>query len=237
MSKPFVLGVIPARGGSKSIPSKNIVPLCGRPLIYYIINTANKAKESGIIDRFIVSTDSKEIAEIAKKFGAEVPFLRPKEFAQDTSSDLDFMKHAYMEMKRLGFKADILVNLRPTSPFLKVDDIRNVIEILQKSKGTSVRSVSKLPHNYHPYWLKKVLGNKAVPFLKGYDEKKYYNRQLLPPLYRLNAAVDAVLAENVLKGDLYGEDMRVHIMEDKFLDLNDKMDLLIAELIIKSQKI
>lgn len=228
-----VLGVIPARGGSKSIPSKNIVHIGGKPLIYYIINTANKATEDGVIDRFIVSTDSKDIAKLAKKFGAEVPFLRPKELATDTSSDLDFMKHAYLEMKRLGFKADILVNLRPTSPFLKVDDIRNVIEIIQKSKGTSVRSVSKLPHNYHPYWLKKVLGNRAVPFLKGYDEKKYYNRQLLPILYRLNAAVDAVLAENVLKGDLYGKDMRVYIMEDDFLDINNKFDFLLADRLLK----
>lgn len=229
MAKPRVLGIIPAREGSKSIPNKNIVTVAGKPLIYYIITTSLKAVEKGILTKVVVSTDSLEIAQIARKFGAEVPFMRPKKYAQDNSPDIDFMKHAYLEIKKLGFEADILVNLRPTSPLLTVEEIKEAIDILIKSGGSSVRSVSPLEHNSHPYWLKKVNGDKTFPFLDGYDENKYFNRQTLPPLYKLNAAVDVFWAENTLKGDLYGKDMRLYIMKQNFLDINNNYDLIVIK--------
>lgn len=230
-----ILGVIPARGGSKSIPAKNVFLLAGKPLIYYIINTSLMAIKNEILDRCIVSTDNEEIAKIASSFGAEVPFLRPKEYSQDTSPDIEFMQHAFKKMSESGFKADILVNLRPTSPLLSIEDIKRAVEILLQSGGSSVRSVSQIEHNYHPYWLKRIEGNKAFPFMPGYDEKKYYNRQLLPPLFRLNAAVDVVRAENVTKGDLYGKDMRAYIMEKGFLDINQESDFMVAEAILSGK--
>lgn len=232
-----ILGIIPARGGSKGVPFKNIKLLNGKPLIYYIIKTAEKAQKEGVIDRFIVSTDSEKIAGISRKLGAEVPFLRPLKYSQDNSPDIEFMKHSVLEMKKLGFKAEIVLNLRPTSIFLTTKDIKNAVDLLIKSGGSSVRSLSPLEHNCHPYWVKKLEGNKVSSFLKGFDEVNYYNRQTLPPLFRLNAAIDVCRAENILKNNLYGSDMRGYVMDGLLtsLDINSEFDFLLAEALIKGK--
>lgn len=124
--KKFI-AVIPARGGSKGLPGKNIKELCGKPLIVYTIETALKSK---IFDKVIVSTDSLEIAEIAKKAGAEIPFLRPKELATDTADSMDVLIHAIKFLEEKGEKFDYIMKLQPTSPLRTEEDIRKSVKLL-----------------------------------------------------------------------------------------------------------
>src|SRR3989338_1808521 len=114
MNRPLILGLIPARGGSKRIPQKNVTLLAGKQLIAYTIEVALDAMKRGIVDRVIVSTDDKEIATVARKLGAEVPFMRPPEFATDTATDFDVCLHAVTELTKNGWAPDAIVMLRPT---------------------------------------------------------------------------------------------------------------------------
>lgn len=123
------LGLIPARGGSKGIPRKNIYPINGKPLIAYSIEAAVEAKKSGCIDRVIVSTEDREIAELSLKYGAEVPFMRPDELASDQSKSVDCMIHAVQYYKSIGEEYDDVVLLQPTSPMRQAQDITAAIEV------------------------------------------------------------------------------------------------------------
>ena len=124
-----VLGIIPARGGSKRVPRKNIKQLNGKPLLYYTIREAKKSKN---IDRIIVTTDDREIADIALKFGAEVPFIRPCELAEDDTSDQPVFQHALQKLYEMdGYKPEIVLNLRPTSPFKTPEIIDQVVQKME----------------------------------------------------------------------------------------------------------
>ncbi len=145
-----IVAIIPARGGSKSIPSKNIRDFCGKPLIAWSIETA---KNCPLIDRVIVSTDNKEIADIAKKHGAEVPFLRPVEFSIDTIGIEPVLKHTYEWLKENeGYEADCLIMILPTSPARKSDHLTEAIKIFKKTSADSVITVNETPANHTPYW-------------------------------------------------------------------------------------
>src|SRR5687768_7038153 len=135
-----VLAIIPARGGSKSIPGKNIKPLAGYPLIAYSITAGLQAKT---VTRVIVSTDDEEIAAIARYWGAEVPFLRPAALAQDDTPDLPVFQHALRILeKEEGYKPGIIVQLRPTSPFRKLSHIEDAVQLLaQRVDADAVRTV------------------------------------------------------------------------------------------------
>ena len=137
--KMNVLGVIPARSGSKGIPRKNLYTLCGKPLIAYTIKAAIKANA---LTQFIVSTDSEEIAETAKEYGANVPFRRPSELATDSSLAADVMKHAIIEMEKLdGIIYDTLVMLQPTTPLRTPEDINNVVQKLHNTGCDTVITI------------------------------------------------------------------------------------------------
>ncbi len=146
-----VLAIIPARGGSKGIPRKNIRDFAGYPLIAYSIHAALTSK---YVTRTIVSTDDIEIAEVAKQFGAEVPFLRPAEFADDLSLDLPVFRHALETLqKNEGYKPDLVVQLRPTSPIRPVNLVDSAIEaILNNPHADSVRGVVPSGQNPHKMW-------------------------------------------------------------------------------------
>lgn len=145
-----IVAIIPARGGSKSIPSKNIRNFCEKPLIAWTIETA---KGCSLIDRVIVSTDSPEIADMAKKYGAEIPFLRPPEFSIDSIGVEPVLKHAYEWLKNdEGYEADILILLLPTSPARQVSHVSEAIEIFKKTSADSVITVNETPANHTPYW-------------------------------------------------------------------------------------
>ena len=173
-----VLAVIPARGGSKSVPRKNLADVNGRPLISYVIDTALRAER---LHRVVVSTEDDAIAQVAAAWGAEVPFRRPAELATDDVSIIPVIGHAMREMDRLGFSADVVVSLQPTSPFLEAEDIDGAVGKLEESGADSVVSVQPIAHE-HPFWVKKLDGDRIVPF-NEYTNESFLQRQDLPPAY------------------------------------------------------
>ena len=231
MAKEKILAIIPARGGSKTVKKKNIRNLNGKPLIAYTINAA---KDSGIFDKIIVSTDDVEIAEIAKQFGAEVPFIRPAAISQDETTDLPVYRHAleWLEEKE-GFKPSIIAWLRPTSPLRSPEDIKGAIELLRSSGDDWVRSVCEAEH--HPYWMYSVENGKMHSFIRGLDLSKYFRRQQLPPVYRLNGAVDVTWYKTIIeKQMLYQGKMSAFTMpHERSLDIDTILDFILAEEYIK----
>ena len=173
-----VLGVIPARGGSKSIPRKNLADVNGRPLLSFIIEAARAARR---LDRVVVSTEDKEIASVAKQWGAEVPFLRPQELAEDEIGLVPVAQHAMREMDRLGHVADIVVSVQATSPFLEGEDIDRAIAKLEETDADSVASVQPIDHE-HPFWVKRLENDRILPF-NEYTNESFLQRQDLPAAY------------------------------------------------------
>ncbi len=229
-----IVAIIPARGGSKKIPRKNIMLLAGKPLIAWTIEMALKCQ---CIDRVIVSTDDTEIADTSRKYGAEIPFMRPMDLSQDSTSDLAVCQHALRQIAdNENYHPDIVVWLRPTCPLRRVEDIKAGVDKLIETGADCVRSVTQVEH--HPYWMKRLEEDRLQPFLKDKDEKKYYQRQLLPELYRLNGVVDVVLAKNVLmKQQLFRGDMRAVIIPSEFsVDIDTELDFMLAETILERQK-
>ena len=186
------LGVIPARAGSKSIPNKNIRPLVGKPLLVHSIEHALQAES---IDRVIVSTDSEIYAEIACAAGAEVPFLRPFDYSQDDSTDLDVFLHLLQWLNKHEKKVpDLLVHLRPSYPVRDVADIDAMVQLaLSDETIDSVRSVTPATTSPYKMWFMERDGE-LKPLLKLQGVKEPYNqpRQSLPQVYCQNACIDVV---------------------------------------------
>ncbi|MCK5044565.1 acylneuraminate cytidylyltransferase family protein [Candidatus Parcubacteria bacterium] len=164
MKKSKIIAIIPARGGSKGLPKKNTRALAGKPLIAWSIEQALKSK---YIDTLIVNTDSEEIAGIAKKYGAEVPFLRPKKLAQDKSSIYDVIFHTLDWFKKNGSEFDIVILLEPTSPLRKKDDIDNAIKLFLKNRkqADSLVSVGEI-HLENPSISLKINKKYVTPYMK-----------------------------------------------------------------------
>lgn len=198
--KGSVVAIIPARGGSKAVPKKNIYPLAGFPLVAYSIIAAKLAKG---IDRVIVSTDNIEITEIAKKFGAEVPFVRPTEFATDKSPDSHYLRHALDWFdKHEGKHPDYLVNLRPTTPLRNPKHIDEAIELMLKNPAaTSMRSGHEIRES--PYKLFGIENGYFVGLFPNDPRPEYYDlpRQTFPPVYQPDGYVDIIVAKWVLENE------------------------------------
>jgi CMP-N,N'-diacetyllegionaminic acid synthase len=195
-----ILAIIPARGGSKGVPRKNIRSVGGTPLIGYSIRTALGSKN---IKHLLVSTEDQEIADIAKSLGAEVPFLRPNELAGDLVPDTPVLKQAlawYLENKDPEIKYVLL--LRPTTPLKSLADIENVIDRLQNSDCLSVRTVSAVPDKFHPYWTFQLQSTRAKSTVPGVDLKKYFQRQTLPKTYFVNGLVDGFNAKALMNDQI-----------------------------------
>lgn len=193
-----VVAIIPARSGSKGVPGKNILPLLGHPLIAYSIVAA---LQSNVISRTIVTTDSEEVAEISRKYGAEVPFLRPAEFATDASTDRDFLVHAMEWLKvNEGIKPEYFVHLRPTTPFRDFTVIDEAIRLIMNTPdATSLRSAHvalKTPYKWFEMDEQGYFHGIRHDDLRS----EYYNlpRQGFPPVYDPNGYVDVVRASQVL---------------------------------------
>jgi len=174
---------IGARGGSKGLPRKNLKLLGNKPLIAHTIETAVKSK---IFSSVIVSTEDKEIASISKEYGAEVPFIRPKKLAADSTSMTDVMLHGLNQLKLLGYKFDIFVNRDCTVPFLRSDDIKNSIILLKKRKCDAVFCVYK--QHLNPYFNMMEKNSKGyLQFVKN-PKNRPNRRQDAPIVYQLNGA-------------------------------------------------
>ena len=182
MEKKKVLAIISARGGSKGIPGKNLKDLGGIPLIGHIFNSA---KKSNLIDKIICSSDSEEIIEVAKNFGIEVPFKRPKNEASDRVPLVSSTKYAMEEMDKLGYQSDIVAQLSGTCPFIKTKSIDKSIEAILTEDCDSAVSLKRIEHE-HPYRARVI---KEGDFFENFiqdinvEDKKYHSRQDLPELY------------------------------------------------------
>lgn len=215
-----ILALIPARGGSKGIPRKNLVMLGGRPLIAYSIE---QALASRYITRTIVSTDDSEIAEVASCFGAEVPFMRPAEFAQDLSPDIDVFRHALTWLRdQETYACDLVVHLRPTGPVRRVELIDEAIEmILDHPRADSLRSVSWPEQT--PYKMWQIVDGMLQSLLKveGMAEPYCMPRQNLPEVYWQNGYVDIVRPNVVLElGMMCGHKILPFIIEEPVLEID-----------------
>jgi CMP-N-acetylneuraminic acid synthetase len=218
-----ILCIIPARGGSKGVHRKNIRPIGGKPLIGWTIEVAMR---TSCIDRIVVSTDDAEIADIVRNYGIEVPFLRPMELAQDQTPDMPVYEHTLTWLaKHENYEPEIIVWLRPTSPLRTSTDIENAVQLLMGSNSDWVRSVCEVTH--HPYWMYKLENGEMKSFVDDIDINKYNRRQLLPPVYRLNGAVDVTWRKTILEKKLnYCGNMQAYIMPvERSLDIDTESDL------------
>lgn len=226
----MIIALIPARGGSKGVPRKNIRPLAGRPLIAWTIETALAVADIG---RVVVSTDDAEIAALAQTFGAEAPFLRPAELAADETPDFPVLRHA---LDTLGPGIDTVVWLRPTAPLRTAADIAAALAVLRAARPDSVRSVSAT--KAHPYWMKTLEDGLLTPFVPGHDERTYPRRQSLPPAYLLNGAVDITTARTAAGGSMWGERIAGYVMPaERAVDIDTEADFLIAEALLKQRRV
>ena len=226
-----IIAIIPARGGSKGLPKKNIKELDGKPLIAYTIEVA---EQSRIFDRIIVSTDDKEIAEVAKKYGAEVPFIRPAELATDSADAMDVVIHALKWFKNKGEDFDYVMKLQPTSPLRTEQDIINSMDLIIQKDGDSIISVSECEH--HPFWSNTLgLDLKMNHFINKEIRKK--KRQKLPIYYRLNGAIFLSKTDKLITTkEWYGENSYGYIMDSKrAIDIDSEFDFDIATFLIKKR--
>ena len=181
------IAIIPARKNSKRIKNKNIKNFYGKPIISYAIKYA---KESKLFDRIIVSSDSKKIIKIAKNFGAEAPFVRPKKFSTDKASHSDTIFHALEWLyKNEGYNPGQIMLLQPTSPLRSIEDIHQSIIKLRTSKASSLVSVTESHH--HPYLMNKIIDNRLIPFVPtgNFPGMESIRRQELPGAYFVNGAI------------------------------------------------
>jgi CMP-N-acetylneuraminic acid synthetase len=225
-----ILGVIPARGGSKRIPRKNIRLLNGKPLLAWTIENAIK---SGI-SRVVVSTDDPIIAKIAKKSGAEVPFLRPSELAGDKLGIEPVLKHAFEWYKtNEHFHADAIALLMPTSPLRRTEHIDEAINILKRTKADSVVSVIPATANNNPHWILKRNSRGRVVLFTGDPLTKIKTRsQDLPPCYSRNDVIYLLKPKNLYEKipNLYGKKVELYVMDEFFdVDINTPNDWFICQ--------
>jgi len=221
-----IVAIIPARGGSKGIPRKNVKELCEKPLIAYIIETALKVKE---LDRVIVSTEDEEIAEVAKEYSAEVPFMRPEELTRDETPTLPVLQHAvkYLEDKE-NYKPDIVVLLYATSPLLKHERVSEAIKLLRARGFDSVLSVVE---DRGHYWVEKDDSYERL------YPKVLENRQYIQPLLKENGAIYVCKRELLMeKNSVVGGKIGFLKMQKKEnIDIDEPIDFEIAEFLIRRE--
>ena len=232
-----VIAIIPARGGSKRIPNKNIKLLAGKPLIYYTIRSAINSK---YIDEVFVSTDSEEIAEVSKNSGAKI-IQRPEELGADDTTTVDVIKHAFDVLGKDNAisKSDILIVLQPTSPLRVTKDIDNALELFDKStyeengEHCCKNVISVCESN--PYWNFVIKSDKAEPLFGWENFRK--RSQDLEKAYAVNGAIYILTGENLLRhSSLYCQDIELFIMsKHKSVDIDDEFDFELAELLIKER--
>ena len=222
-----IMAIIPARGGSKGIPKKNIKPLLGKPLISYSIE---HAKKSEYINKVIVSTEDKEIAEISKEYGAEV-IERPEELAKDETPTIEVIFHVLKVLKAKNYTPDIVILLQPTSPLRTAEDIDKAVELFLNSGCESVVSVCEVEHS--PYWCFEI----EEGYLKSLfgDEYLRRRRQDLEKVYVPNGAMYISTPKNLRKyKGFYCLRTIPYIMPpERSIDIDNEVDFMLAELLTK----
>lgn len=225
-----ILAIIPARAGSKGIKNKNIVDLCDQPLISYSITAALQSK---YIDKVVVSTDSEEIAQVAIRYDAEVPFLRPKELASDTAKIIDAVMHCIKTLEMMGKTYDYLVLLQPTQPLRQAYHIDEAIELLVNKGEDSLISVRKVID--HPILIRTrdEKGN-AINLI---NQSSTQRRQDFKQYYKVNGSIYINKINQLTHETSLNDNKLCYIMDDKYdIDIDERFDLSIAELKLKTLK-
>ena len=227
------VALVPARSGSKRVKAKNIRPLGGYPLLAYSIAAA---RESGVFQAVVVSTDSEEIAAVGRRYGAEVPFLRPAAMAGDRSPDIEWVSHALKELERGGRRFDCFSILRPTSPFRGASTIRRAWDVFLAEEGIdSLRAVERCAQHPGKMWV--IRQERLLPLLPfGPPELPWHSTptQALPEIYVQNASLEIAWSRVVLeKGTIAGETIVPFVTEGlEGFDINDPEDWALAELLV-----
>lgn len=227
-----ILFIIPARGGSKGLPGKNKINLLGKPLIAYSIEAAQQSLIKGDI---IVSTDDVETAEIAKKYGAQIPFMRPSELSGDKASGMDVVFHALNFAKENGKLYDFVILLQPTSPLRTHKDIQDAMNLLIRTNARAVVGVSVCDH--HPFWTNSLPENNFMGnFLR--EEVKDKQRQELPIHYQINGAIYMGYVDYIKEKKVFVDDKTIaYIMpSERSIDIDAEKDLVLAEYYLKKLK-
>lgn len=232
-----ILALIPARQGSKRLPNKNIKMLAGKPLIGWTIEATlnTKLAANGVLDVF-VSTDSEEIAQIARNHGAEVPFLRPEELASDTATTFDAIQHSLQRFKEMGREYDYVVLLQPTSPLRQAFHIDEAFALYQEKNAESVTSVSMIEHPIE--WTMTLEDDlKLDRFFADNADKLRTRSQDLPTRYRLNGAVAISKAESFFKPQVTEpKAVYAYVMDRKYaVDIDELADFQYAEYFLTHQ--
>jgi CMP-N,N'-diacetyllegionaminic acid synthase len=228
VAEPYVFGVIPARGGSKGLPGKNLKTLGRLPLIGHAVASAREARR---LTRFIVSTDSAAIADEARRHGAEVPFVRPAELASDQAGMVPVLQHAVRWLEAGGGpRPDLIVTLQPTSPFRVGADIDVTIAKVVETGAESAQTIVEA--SYHPFFMKTLDGDRTVALFP--DGHTYVRRQDAPPVYQPSGAVYVTRYDLLMRdGHVLGKDNRGIVMGfEASVNVDTEWDFLLAELIL-----
>lgn len=233
MKNNLVLGIIPARAGSKGIPNKNLKSLATRPLLAYTIESAML---SGVIDRLILSTDSPEIARLGDSLGVEVPFLRPSDLAQDDTPMLPVIKHAISSLEKTQWYPKIIVLLQPTAPLRTPEHIKKAIYLLKTKNCQSVVSVVPVPNHYSPLYVMKIKNDRLINFLD--EGKSIIRRQDVTPAYSRDGTVYVVRRDLIMnENTIYGENCYPLILSRKeSINLDNWEDWEKAETLLSQKK-
>lgn len=227
------LAVIPARSGSKGLKDKNIKELNGKSLLAYSIEAA---RQSELFDVVHVSTDSKIYAEIAKKYGADVPFLRSEEFASDTASTWEAMKFVLQQYEKQGEIFDTITVLQPTSPLRTDKDILGAFQFFQIKKANMISSVCEMEHS--PLWSNTLPENLSM---KDFEDESiaFLPRQNLPIYYRENGAIYILKVSHLfLEENIYKNKCYAYIMEKEHsIDIDTELDFMIAQTILQKESV
>jgi CMP-N,N'-diacetyllegionaminic acid synthase len=224
---PYVFGVIPARGGSKGLPGKNLRVLGKLSLIGHAVASA---RESARLTRFIVSTDSPALADEARRHGAEVPFQRPADLASDEAGMVPVLQHAVRWLETTGARPDLVVTLQPTSPFRTGDDIDRTVAQVIDTGSDSAQTVTEA--GYHPFFMKTLDGDRTVALFA--DGHKYVRRQDAPTVYQPSGAVYVTRRDVLMtEGRVLGADNRAIVQGfEAAVNIDTEWDFLLAELIL-----
>jgi CMP-N-acetylneuraminic acid synthetase len=235
VDRPKILAIVPARGGSKGIPRKNIRSFAGYPLISWSITAGLQAKTQ---TRVVVSTDDDEIASVARRYGAEVPFLRPPEFAQDTTIDLPVFEHALTWLaENEGYFPEVVVQLRPTTPIRPLDCVDRAIELLlHHPEVDCVRGIVPAGQNPYKMWRVDPITGQMLPLLSLEGNPEPFNtpRQVLPPVYWQTGHIDAIRPACILeKRSMTGDRIFPLILDPGYIvDLDNLNDWIRAEWLV-----
>lgn len=225
-----VLALIPARGGSKGIKDKNIIDLCGKPLLAYTIEEAKKSK---YIDDIILTTDSEKIAEVGKLYGAEVPFIRPAQYATDLSKTIDAVIHAVEFLKSTNRYYDTLILLQPTTPLRTYEDIDGALDKYSEKGYKSLASVSIVQD--HPILIRNI--SETGELIHVINQNSTVRRQDMPIYYRINGCIYINEIFELSNVTSFNDNEVAYIMEKSHsVDIDEQVDLVMAEYYINNKE-